>query len=422
MAIDTSSLRIDLEEKERWRRTMSVTVPASVVSAERRKVIDRLSGRLKLPGFRSGKIPASVVEQRYGPAVNQEVLDQLIGDAYEKALEQESISPISRGEVEEVRFEPDEDLVFSISFDVQPEFEISRLGGFAVQRPDPTVEEDDVGRVLQRLRDQNGAWAPVEEGTPETGDLVSVTVERLVDGEPAGEPHHYDLVLGEDDAIPDVEAALHTLEPGRTDTFQVTFPEDFPAEEQRGQEQTLRITLKARKVRELPELDDAFARSLGDFEDVEVLRARIREDLESEAEEQAESAVRGQLVQNLLDANPFEVPDSMVERYMDSMLGDVEGVDPEKLARAREEIRPRAERSVKRILLVDRIAGSQELGATEDEIDERIEEIAEKNDTTPSEVYARLQRSGRLEVIERELTERKVFEFLKEQSEVVPAT
>lgn len=421
MTLEASQLKIDVEEKDNWRRTLSVTVPASVVGEERRKLADKLAGRIKLPGFRSGKIPQSVVERRYGAALNQELMDRVIGDAYKQALQVESLNPISEGEVEKVDYEPDEDLSFTISFDVRPDIEIGRLGGFAVQRPRAEVGDEDVEEVLQRLREQNATFIPTEEGSPETGDQVSLTVQRLVDGEPEGEPQEYDLVLGEGQAIPDVESAIYTLAPGESGEFTATFPDDFPDEERRGEEQHLRIELQSRKKRELPELDDELARSLGDFEDLDTLRSRVREDLEAEAEQQAERAVRGQLMQNLLDANPFEVPQSMVDHYIESIMGDTEGADPEALAQAREQVRPEAERAVKRILLLERIAETQELRATEEELDERIETIAEKNDVSPSEVYARLQKSGRLESLEREITEEKVFDFLKEQSEIVDA-
>jgi trigger factor len=205
---------------------------------------------------------------------------------------------------------------------------------------------------------------------------------------------------------------------GEEGDFTVTFPEDFPDEERRGEKQHLRIALQARKTRELPEVNDEFARSLGDFEDLSALKARIRADLEREAEEQAEGAVRTALVTNLLDANPFQVPRSMVDRYVSSVLGDTSKLDPEMVARTQESLRPEAERTVKRILLVDRISELQGLGATEEEIDERIQEIAESNDVKPAQVYANLQKSGGLDNLEREITERKVFEFLKSQSTV----
>jgi trigger factor len=420
MTIAASDLEIALEEKQRWRRTMSVTVPARVVTAERRKIAQTLAGRLKLPGFRSGRIPASVVEQRYGAALNREMLDRVIGEAYKEALRSESLNPISEGEVEDIHYEPDQDLRFSITFDVRPEIEIGRVGGFAVQKPAPEVGDEEVQQVLQRLREQNGAWRPVDEGKPEAGDLVSLRVQKLAEGEPEGDPQEYELVLGQGDAIPDVESAIYTLDLNETDDFEATFPDDFPNEARRGEVQHLRISLLGRKVRELPDLDDDFARSVGDFEDLGALEARIRDDLGAEAEEQSEAAVRRQLLQHLADANPFEVPESMVDRYVESVLGDTENVDPERLATAREQIRPEAEQAVKRILIIERVAETQDLRATEEELDERIETIAEKNDTRPAEVYARFQKSGRLEVLEREITESKVFDFLKGQSEIVP--
>ena len=135
MAIDPSTLRIDLEEQDSWHRRLTVTVPAGSVQTERGKIIQSLGGRLKLPGFRKGKIPASVVEQRLGSAVDKEVLDKVIGEAYRQALRIQSLEPISEGQVEDIQYKPREDLTFSISFDVQPIFELERLGGFNLQRP-----------------------------------------------------------------------------------------------------------------------------------------------------------------------------------------------------------------------------------------------------------------------------------------------
>jgi trigger factor len=320
-----------------------------------------------------------------------------------------------------VDYRPREDLTFSISFDVQPVIDLQRLGGFTVQRPKIEVVEEDVGRVVDRLRDQAGVWKPLDEATPKDGNLVTLEIQRLEGGEPAGEPRPYEIVLGDGEAIPDVENAIRTLEVGKTGDFTVTFPEDFPDEERRGEKQHLRISLQAQKVKELPELDDAFARSVGDFEDLQALRARVREDLEREARDQAESVVRSQLVENLLDANPFQVPRSMAERYMESVLGDTSKVNPEIIAETKERLRPEAEKAVKRILLVDRVAELQGLKATEEEIDVRVQEIAEKNDMKPAQIYANLQKSGNLEGLERDIMEQKVYDFLKSESTIKEA-
>jgi trigger factor len=421
MAIDPTTLRIETEEQEAWRRRLTVTVPAGTVQKERSQIVQKLGGRLKLPGFRKGKVPTHVVEQRFGAAVDQEMLDKVIGEAYKVALRSQEMEPISEGQVEDVKYKPREELTFSISFDVQPVIELERLGGFTVQRPKIEVAEEDVDRVLERLRDQNGIWKPLEEGAAEDGNLVTLEILRLENGEAVGEARPYEIVLGDGEAIPEVEDAIRTLAVGETGDFTVTFPEDFADESRRGEKEHLRITLQARKIKELPELTDAFASSMGDFPDLAALTARVREDLAREAEGQAESAVRGQLVENLLSANPFEVPRSLAERYMESVLGDTSKLAPEVVARTQESLRPEAEKAVKRILLIERVAELQGLRASEDELDDRVQEIARRNDLKPGQVYSNLQKSGNLEALEREITEKKVWEFLKGQSTVKEA-
>ena len=421
MAIDPSTLRVDLEEQEAWRRRLTVTVPAGTVQKERNKIVQKMGGRLKLPGFRKGKVPAHVVEQRLGPALDREVLDSVIGEAYKVVLRSQDLKPISEGQVEDVAYQPREELTFSISFDVQPVIELGRLGGFSVERPTPEVTEDDLSRVLERLRDQNGVWRPVEEGVAEDGNLVTLEIQRLEGGEPSGESRPYEIVLGDGEAIPEVEDAIRTLAVGETGAFTVAFPEDFPDEERRGEREHLRISLQGRKTKELPELTDAFAQSLGDFENLDALKDRVRADLEREASGQAEEAVRARLLENLLEANPFQVPRSMTERYLESVLGDTSSLDPEKVSRARESLRPEAEKAVKRVLLIQRVAELQGLTASDDELDERVQEIARKNDLKPGQVYSNLQKSGNLEPLEREITESKVWEFLKEQSNILEA-
>ena len=417
MAIEGAQLQISVEEGERWRRTMSVTVPSGMVSSERRRLTGELAARVKLPGFRKGHVPSSVVEKRFGDSLSREALDKLIGAAYREALSQQELSPISEGEVGDVQYKPDRDLTFSISFDVRPEIELARLGGFKVERPPIEGLDNRLEEVLGRLREEKGTWQPLDDGRPEDGDLVAVEIQRIKDGE-AGEVQPYQLVLGQGDAISDIEKAIKSLEVEGSGEFLVRFPDDFPNEERRGQEEQLLVRLNSRQGLVVAELDADFAKSLGDFASVDELTDKIRTDLEKEAEERAESVVRGKLLDAILDANPFTVPVSMVDRYLESLLGNPEGVSPEKLVEAREQILPQAEQAVKRILAIDRLAEIQDLRATEEELDGRIEEIAEKSGDTPAQIYANLQKSERLEALEREIRERKVFDFLKEQSEI----
>jgi trigger factor len=431
MTVDASQLQISVEEQERWRRSMSVTVPASIVQEEERRAAQHLASRASLKGFRKGRVPTKVIKSRFGGTLRQEALDKLIGEAYRSALAAQDLRPISEGAIHDLSYEPEQDLVFSISFDVQPQIDVTRLGGFAVERPVADVKDEHIDQVLTRIQEQNGAWKPVEEGQPEDKDLVSVRIKKLPeaaadDGEGAGaseseeadEGKEYEFLLGQGDALPDIEAAIRSLETGASGEFDISFPEDFPDESRRGDSEHLQITLVGRKIQELPELDDDLAKQVGDFETLDALKTRVSEDLNKEAGEEVENVVCGRLLDMLLDANPFEVPASMVDRYADGVIGDQPDLDPEKLDELRASIRGEAEGAVKRILLIEKIAETQGLAASEEDIDDRIEEVAEANDSTAAKVYADLQKAGRLEMLERELTERKVFDFLKEQSEI----
>ncbi|TVP74535.1 MAG: trigger factor [Gemmatimonadales bacterium] len=416
MSMDVSRLQVSLEEGERWRRTLSITIPSEIVQAERRSAIRKLSGQVQLPGFRAGKVPASVIEKRFGAAINQELLDRVIGDAYRGVLDERELRPISEGQVSDVDYKADEDLTFQVSFDVSPDLELSRTGGFEVTRPSAKVGDEEVARVLEQLREEKGTWVPVEGGNPQEGDKVSVRIQRLQ--EEGDEPRPYEFTLGRDEAIPDVEEAIRSLEAGGEGDFTVVFPDDFPNEDRRGESDELRIFLDTRKELEKPELDDAFASDVGDFESLDELRERIREDLAKEAEQEAERAVRGQLLDQLLAANPFQVPVSMIDQYIRNMAGEETELSPEQLEQAREQVGPRAEAQVKRFLVIEELARTRDLQATPDDLDDRIEEMAERAGTEPGDLYARLQKAGRLEQLEREITERKVFDFLKSESTI----
>lgn len=419
MTIDPARLRVSVTEGERWRRELAITVPADIVGRERARIMGGLSGRVRMAGFRKGRIPARVLEQRYGPAVEQETLEKLLNEATRAAIRSEQLRPISDPEVGAVRSEPGEDLFFEISFDVEPRIEIERSGGFVVERPAVEVGQADIDAVLLRLRQQNGAWRPVDDGVPDAGNAVSVSILQL--DQEGAEARDYEFILGEGDAIPDVERAIEQLEVGTGRDFLVRFPDDFPTEERRGEEEHLRIRLVSRKVLDLPELDDDFAASL-DLASLDDLQDRIRADLEQNAAGQAEQVVRARLMEYVLEANSFEAPDSMVDRYLEAVAGEgPEDTPPEEVEEMKAAVRPRAEKAVRTMLAVESLARANDLAASPLEVSERVDEIARRNGVRPETVEAGLRRNGRMESLEREITEGKVFEFLKQQSQIIQA-
>jgi trigger factor len=418
MNSQATELKIAIEQPRSWARRLTITVPAERVARERKDVARRLSQQMRLPGFRQGKVPPHLVEQRFGAAIDQEALERLVNAAYKEALEKEQLQPISQGEVENVDYKTGSDLTFDVEFEVRPEIELTRVGGFTVERSKPAISDEEVEGVLARVRQQHAAWQPVEAEAPVNGDRVVVEITPLEgpEAEAGGKPRQYEIVLGEDQALPPVEEAIRTLPKGEEGEFTLELPE--PEEE--GKTRTERIRIRTVEVMrpELPTLDDDFARSLGDFEGLEALRARIRIDLEQEAEAEAERDVRRQLLDQILEANPFEVPDSLINRYLDQLIRPRPEADAERLAETRQLARPAAEQALRRTMVIERVAELEGLHATSAEVDARVEEIAERGGRPVGEVWSQLQKSGRLAVIEEEITEDKVFTYLKAQSTI----
>lgn len=429
MSPDVNSLQVVVDQPRSWSRRLTITVPAPRVQQVRRQVTEQLLRNVRLPGFRKGKLPTHLIEQRFGPSIEQETLDRVIQEAYKEALQAQSLSPITQGQVQNVQHQRGEDLTFEVEFEVQPEVELNRVSGFTARRPSAAIGDEEVDSVLERLRDDHARLVPLPEGaTPDFGDQVLVKIQPLdPDGAPkeGEEERSYRFFLGEGQAIAPVEEAIRTLTPGGEGTFTVQFPDDFPDEAQRGQEQYLRVRLESAEKKELPELNDEFATTVGDFASLEALRERIRADLEQDAQSRATAEVRGQLLDQIIEANAFEVPDSMLARYLSLMTGHAHDdghrhtpEEEERISQLQAMLRPQALSTLKRMLVVDRLAEREGLRATQDEIDARVEELARKHERSVSELWLQLEKSGQLEALERELTEDKVFEFLQSQNTV----
>ena len=407
-------------EGERCRRTIEVSVPTGFVEAERAAVTRRYASRLKLKGFRKGRVPPGVIHKRFGRVIEEEAVERAIRNTCDEAIASRELKPVTDVDVTDVRFGPGDPLTFKATFEVRPAVPLGRLGGFRVERPRAELPEGAVDRIIERLRGEHAVWKPTDNGRPEPGDAVTVMMTRL-DGED-DESRQYDLVLGEGQALPDVEEAIRRLAAGEEGDFDVAFPDDFADESRRGVRQRVRIALLSRRVAELPDVDDAFARSVGAFPDLDGMRGRIGEDLEREARSRAEAEVNDRLMRMVVEANPFEVPESLVERYTDAVLREADDMEAGQLAELREELRPASEFAVRRDLLASRIAGEHGLHASPEEVGAQLEAVARERGEPVGRVRARLRKSGALETIERRLTDAKLLRFLRGQSEITEAS
>jgi trigger factor len=420
MTTDAPELTVSVEKPGAWARRLTITVPADRIAREKKDAVQRLSKRVKLPGFRQGHVPVAVMEKKYGPAIEQEAVEKVIGDAYREALESEGLQPISQGSVDNVSYEPGTDLTFDVELEVRPEIELERVGGFAVLREQTPVTDQQVDEVIQRLRAENAVWRTKEDATPVAGDMATVEITPLDDQTTAesSKPRRYQIVVGEGQAVQAVEDAIITLKAGESADFEVDLPSDAEDPSSPTKPHRMHISVVEVKAPEYADLDDEFAKGIGDFESLAQLRERVAEDLSREVEREAERGVRMQLMQHIIEANPFDVPQSMVKSYLERALPSRDGGDQAKFEELRTQMWPAAEQALKRSLIVDRIAEMEALRPSAADMDARIDHMAERMDRPRGEVIAQLRKAGRLDELEQELTEEKVFEYLKSLSEI----
>ena len=419
MALDLSKLEVSIEEGERWRRTLRATVPWRLVEAERKAQIRGLAKRLDLPGFRAGRVPDAIVEKRFRTTVDDMTVEQIRKDVFHGAVNEHRLKPITPGQTEGTGLSHGSDLHFVVSFEVEPDVELARIGGFRIRRPPVRVTDDHVSATLDGIRAKMGTWIPEDSGRPDDGDHVSVRILDTGAGEAKETP--YELVLGRGQALPDVETAIRSLEVGETRDFTVRFPGPSGAPADHDGETQVMISLDARKRLELPELDDELAASASAFGTLDELRDAIRARLRRDGETRAERVVHRELAEQIVAANGVEVPDSMVERAVEQALANEGEMTEEQAAAAREELQPQMRQEISRQLVIDCVAESEGLAATRDEVHAQVESMAAGSPLTVSQLYTKLRKSGDLGRLEEAITEKRVFDYLKSKSEITTA-
>jgi trigger factor len=409
-------IQITTKKSEGVERLLEVSVPAEAVRAAEERTATRYASQVRLPGFRPGKAPAAVVKRRFKDAIRQQVLESLVQEAFKEVMEREQLKVASQPHVHDLKFEEGQPLSFELHVEVRPEVALNRLEGFRVTRPASTVTDEQLQEQIEQVREQRATWAPTDD-KPMPGDMVTVELATADESGTIPEGKEYRLVLGEGQAIPGIEELVMELDAGQTVERSVRWPDDFPDESQRGTTKPVRVTLKETKRKTLPALDDAFAREAGDFDSLDAFRARVREDMENHATRDAEANVRQQLLDQIAEANPFEVPPSWVNQTIGAYLQGY-GIPEEQRELFSEQFRPIAERQVRRDLIVESIAERESLVATEADVDDRVSQMATQRGVDPAQVYTQLQKAGRLKEIEHGLTEEKVFTWLLERNTV----
>lgn len=409
-----SAITITATKSEGAERRLQVAVPPDRVREARNKAASRVAKQVRLPGFRPGKAPAAMVRKQFAAAIDQEAVEVLLKEAFDKVLTEEKLDLATQPHAHDVKFGDDDGLSFELHCEVRPEIKLDNLSGHRVMRPVDAVTDEMVQEQLDQMRDQRAAWTPVE-GKPLEGDLVTVMLATADDDGTMPEGKEYRLVIGAGQAIPAIEEVLLTLDQGEETERSVKWPDDFPDEAQRGKTKLVRATLNEVKRKQLAPLDDAFAREMGDFESLDAFMKVVREDMEADAKRNADSAARTQLLDEIVKANPFDIPPSWVKQMVRA-YAEAYKIPEAEIVNFGDEIKGMAERQVRRDLILDTIAEREKLAATEKDVDDKVGELASKRGIEPGQLYASLQKAGRLRELERGITEERVFAWLLERN------
>lgn len=424
------------------RQQITVEIPVEAVAEEQELLIQQYSKQARVPGFRKGKVPASVVRSRFSDQIHQDLLERLVPDYFRVAVMSSGHKPISTPAITDLQAEPGQPIRFTASFDVMPQFELGDYKSIKVEKPDIKVAEEEVETEIKMLQERQASYDPVEEDRPLVdGDFAQVsftatpkagTAEGEKKDEKTAQPVQMDDVMveiGSPNTVAQFSEQLRGAKPGEEKTFEVSYPGDFHDHRLAGKTLTYHVKINALKKKTLPEVSDAFAKELSpELDTMDKLRDAIRQNLLDQRKQQADHDTKEKLVDELIQKHEFPVPRSMVEHQIDLRLErglralaaqgmrteDMKKLDFRKLRAAQQAA---AEKEVRSGMLLHKIADAEDIQITDEELDQEIASLAYHTQQSPDEVRSTLSKDDGLERIRARLRGEKALNFLYNRQE-----
>ena len=425
------------ETRDSVKREIQIEIPAEEVTRQTESLIQKYQKLARLPGFRRGHVPASIIRQRFTEDIKSEVVEALVPRYFRSEAEKLGLKPVSQPRVTDLHIHEGQPLRFKASFEIMPELKVEGYKELRAEKPQVSVTDEEVENALNDLREQHATFASVEGRALADGDFAQVSFHgKPKEAEPASIPDmgtktvHMDDVLveiGGKNTMPEFTENLRGASAGEERTFEVRYPEDASDKRLAGKTFTYTVKVNSIKQKNLPELNEAFAKQLGEFDNLEEVRKRIRDGLEAERTHAAEHAAKEKLVEELVKCHEFDVPEALVERQIDIRLERglralaAQGMRPEDmkkmdLARLRVGQREQALNEVKASLLLEKIADEEKIEVGNEELDQEIEALAKQSKQTSEAIRARLTRDGALDRIRSRIRSEKTLNFLYQQS------
>ena len=397
-------MKTELTDVTETQKTITIEIPSDVVDAEINRIARGYTKQAKIPGFRPGKVPQTIVKQRFREQILHDVMHGLIPRAIEEALQERGIEPVDTPNIRDVALEEGQPLKFTAAIETVPPFDPGDLSSISLRPQKAEVTDEMVEETMKHLRERAAKFETVDSRPVTDGDTALVDLHRTM---PGGElEHHHDISVDMNSPAnpPGFAANLIGLNPGEEKTFTIHFPASYPSPELADKEVTYAVKLKSIHTKTLPELDDEFAKDVGDFESLAALRDRVRTDMQAEAEEKARRQVRTDLLRQLSERVTFDLPPSLLEREMDRRLEEFarqlmsQNVDPRHAgidwAEFREAQRDPARSAVSSALVLDEIARREQITVTPEDVDKEIEQFAARAGRPPAALRAQLEKEG----------------------------
>ena len=413
---------------EGCKHELEITVPDDEISRETERVVGQLQKKVRLPGFRPGKTPAAIIRTRFASQVRQDVIESLIPKHFQKRIEEEELKIVSTPNVKEVHFEAGEPLRFKAEFEVAPVIELKDYRGLPVHYHEPEVSDEETAKRLEDLREQKAQYVNIDPRPAADGDYAVVGLDSVAG---VDEPIHQQemvMLIGDTNKLPEFSEALRGLSPDEEKEFDIHYSADYAEGGLAGKSIRFRMKLKMLRAKELPDLNDEFAKDLGDFQTLDQVREMARQAIFREKEFAAQQKAKNELVERLVENHDFPVPDAFIERQIEAeaevQIRQATGqpLDIRKLKETAEwqtfasQLRPKAIEGVRATLLLDKVADAESINATNDEVDREVQRIARQEREPVAAMRKKLENNGALNRIAHQIRTNKTMAFLFEHA------
>ena len=426
-------MKVEVNLLSSCRTELGIEVEAERWKPDYQTVCQKYVRQARVPGFRPGRAPLPIVQQRFGDSIRADFLEAAVRKYFKEAVESESLTPLSLPKIAEVDFAPGQPFTFKATFEVPPALELPNYEGLEVEQVPTEVKDEEVETVLGQLQEQSAEYLPVEDRPAQSGDhaVISLEGKHATAGREDIRDEDVYCELGGEGTPQEFTDNLSGARSGETRTFAVTYGDDHPNRQLAGQQVNYRVELKAIKQKRLPELNDEFARDAGDYSSLEDLRSKVRADCVERKEKAARSEMQSRLVDRMVEDASFEVPEVLVEEQLEARLKDtmqalmMQGVHPNTLKldwnQFREQQREKAVLDVKRAILLERIAEKEQLTVSDEELEEELARIAQGASQPVEAVRSRLTRDGGADRIKSTIRNRKCLDLILRLASVKPA-